>query len=87
MSASLLKADVLSLSMDVRQVPEADMSQLAVAQSTFRTGGSVQVRSRISLRGEWRRRQSRVLEIIAVEKEGDGVRRLGPRQFLQGRGV
>ena len=78
---------MLIVGIDVCYVPEADMSQLAVAQSTFRTGGSVQVRSRISLRGEWRRRQSRVLEIIAVEMEGDGVRRLGPRQFLQGRGV
>ena len=37
----------------------------------------VQVRSRISFRGEWRR--GRAPEIISVEMEGDGVRRLGPR--------
>ena len=87
LSALPPKADIRQRIEHVCFVPEADIYQLAVAQSTFRTGGSVQVRSRISLRGEWRRRQSRVLEIIAVEKEGDGVRRLGPRQFLQGRGV
>ena len=85
MSALPSEADMLIVGIDVCYVPEADMSQLAVAQSTFRTGGSVPVWSRISLRGEGRRR--RAPEIIAVEMEGDGVRRLGPRQFLQGRGV
>jgi hypothetical protein len=85
MSALPSEADMLIVGIDVCYVPEADMSQLAVAQSTFRTGGSVPVWSRISLRGEGRRR--RTPEIIAVEMEGDGVRCLSPRQFPQGRGV